>query len=64
MSDEWAGVSGRAVPHVCLTCREKPKAYYGRLVFATDTEEPRCPYHKERLIPIVGRVLDGHKAVQ
>lgn len=46
VTDEWAGVSGKAVPYVCRKCGEKPKQYYGRLVFPSDKETPLCPNHK------------------
>lgn len=49
MSDEWEGVSGKAIPYVCRKCKAKPKAYYGRLVFSSDKTEPICPTHKTPL---------------
>ena len=34
------------VPHYCPVCKTKEGAYYGRLVFPTETEKPTCPNHK------------------
>ena len=51
------------VPHYCPVCKSKENAYYGRLVFSTETEKPICPNHKAGvlifLVAVVRRGLDG-----
>lgn len=52
----------KAVPHVCLVCKHKEEAYYGRLVFpeelaavAAGAPRPGCPNHgkgQDHLFPL------------